>query len=193
MTKLMFGLWIISVSVTACKAEMLSGEVPPGARMFLRGSTGPYRGRVIDAKSKQPIAGTIVVAAWYREIDALVQSNTVFYDAIEVVADGQGNFIVDAPNIERRAPSNTQFPVFTIFKPGYRFFQGYFASIDDLFDLKNKSLLGVVELQPVVHLTKSEQLQAFPSGPPHGVPNVKVPAFLRAWDSERTRLLKLPK
>ncbi len=191
MAKLMFGLWIISVSVAACAAEMPSGEVPPGARMFLRGSTGSYRGRVIDAKSKQPIAGTIVVAAWYREVDALVQSNTVFYDAIEVVADSQGYFTVDAPNIERRAPTNTQFPVFTIFKPGYTYFQGYFAPIDDLFNRKNKTLLGTVELESISHLSRKDQLNKLPSDPlVHRIPTEKIPRFTQTLRTHQTDLLR---
>jgi len=186
MAKLIVLLWIISISVAACAAEMPSGEVPPGARMFLRGSSGPYRGRVIDAKSKQPTVGAIIVAVWYREVDALVQSNTVFYDAIEVVSDSLGYFVVDAPNIERRAPANTQFPVFTIFKPGYTYFEGYFATTDDLFNRKNKALLGTVELESISHLSKREQASKRPPDLRiRRIPSEKIPMFLEALRQSR--------
>jgi len=179
---MIFSFLFTAVTVVSCAAGTAKED-----EVYLRASTGPYRGRVIDAKSKQPIAGVIVVAVWYRDVYAFVQSNETYYDAIEVVTDSQGNFVVDAPNIERRAPSNTKFPRFVILKPGYTYFQGWFAPIDVLFDRKNKSLLGVVELESISHLSKGEQSRQIPS-PPHSVPDEMIPMFLKARRSQQERI-----
>jgi len=128
------------------------------------------------------------VAVWYRDVDALVQSNEVYYDAIEVVTDSQGNFIVDAPNIERRAPRNTKFPSFTIFKPGYAYFEGYFASTDDLLNRKNIPLLGTVELESIGHLSQREQASKRPPDlRVRRIPSERIPMFLEALRQSRLK------
>ncbi len=168
MSTLLFSLLLIAMSVSSCAAGVQSEEELHVNEVYLRGSTGPYRGRVIDGKSKQPIAGAIVVAVWYRDVYALVQSNEIYYDAIEVVTDSQGYFVVDAPNIERRAPGNTKFPRFTVFKPGYTYFQGWFAEIDDLFKRRSKTIArhsgaGVDQLPESKGATQKTSIADLPS------------------------------
>src|SRR5436309_7570496 len=82
----------------------VAATVPPEEEGHLRGPQGPYRGRVIDAQTKKPISGAIVVAVWYIDMPALVQRNQVFFDAMEVLTDTDGYFVVDALQIEQRAP-----------------------------------------------------------------------------------------
>ena len=153
-------------------------------QVYLRGSTGPYRGRVIDSKSKGPIAGAIVVAVWYEDIAASVPIDTRFYDAVEVTSDSQGHFVVDAPDIERRAPRRTRFPWLTIFKPGYTHFTGWLAPAADQFRRRNKSLLGTVELVSISHLNKQQQLRRLPL-PTIDVPPEKSPKFIKALEDQR--------
>jgi len=177
-------LFAILLAVTLLTSYVSGAE---GAdEVYLRGSAGPYRGRVIDAKTKAPIAGAIVVAVWYEDVSALVPKNTRFYDAVEVVSDNQGYFVVDAPDIERRAPQRTRFPWLTIFKPEYTYYTGWLASAADQFRRQKKSLLGTVELVSISHLNKKNQLRQLPSGlPTTDVPREKYPRFIKALEYQR--------
>src|SRR2546427_6120403 len=79
---------------------------------YLEGSHGPYRGRVIDAESKQPLEGAAVVAVWSREIAQLVQTNTVFFATREALTGMDGTFRIEAKDLEERAPYKTLRPRF---------------------------------------------------------------------------------
>jgi hypothetical protein len=165
------------------------GAVSDGPKYLYLTGTGPYRGRVIDAKTKEPIRDVIVVAVWYYDLIGIGHSSKRFLDAIEVVTDSQGYFVVDAPNIERRAPAMTDFPVFTFFKPGYSYFQGWFANEEDIVQRRNKPLLGTVELESISNLNKREQADKLPSDPTiRNIPRDKVPTFSKALSDYREKL-----
>jgi hypothetical protein len=175
---------VMILAATSCGA----GPVEEGEEAYLRGTRGPYRGRVIDAQTKGPIAG-VVVAAWHYDVPALVQTNTKFHDAVEVLTDAQGHFVVDAPDIERRAPTRTTFPVFTVFKPGYTYFQGWFAPPEEMAERRNRSLLGVVQLQRVTGQSRQQRLRNFPPDlRASDVPGEKIPQYLKALAEERASL-----
>lgn len=53
---------------------------------------GPYRGKVVDAETKEPIEGAVVVAVWTRRVFRIVENKTVFADAKEVLTDKNGEF-----------------------------------------------------------------------------------------------------
>jgi hypothetical protein len=55
---------------------------------------GPYHGSVVDADTKQPIAGAVVFAEWWTRSPGLVQEVQSFYDAQETVTDNQRNFVI---------------------------------------------------------------------------------------------------
>jgi hypothetical protein len=86
---------------------------------YLSGYHGPYRGRVIDAETKKPLEGAVVVAVWNREVVWIFQTNTEFWQAREVLTDSNGEFVLDAEDIELKAPSRTLRPTLVIFYPGY--------------------------------------------------------------------------
>ena len=184
--RIVIGLLITMVTLAGC-VDSMAWMAPEEKdervlEMYLRGSVGPYRGRVIDAKTKAPIAGAIVVAVWYEDVYAFVQTNERYYDALEVVTDSQGYFVVDAPNIERRAPRRTKFPVLTIFKPNYTSYEGWLARVDELFQRQKKSLLGTVELESISHLNRQEKISRLPLFHPavREIPVSKVPRYLKA-------------
>jgi hypothetical protein len=181
---LLFFLSMLPVSV---------GCAPVGSddinQSYLRGSTGPYRGRIVDARTNLPVRGAIVVAVWEHRISQIVQTNTEFYDAVEVVTDEEGSFVVDAPQIERRAPPQTRFPDFIIFKPGYRFFKGWFADVKDMAQRQNRPLLGVVKLEPNPKTGRdaaSENIPVLPQS--YNIPPEKIPNFLKAVKEYRSQI-----
>jgi hypothetical protein len=180
------GLALLIVAGMGCGPDPRREE---GGEVYLWGQ-GPYRGRVIDAETQAPIEGAVVVAVWYYDVFALVQTNTMFHDALEVLTDAQGYFVVNAPAIERRAPRQTRFPVFTIFKPGYLYFRGWFASPEEMAERPNRDLLGVVELEPIAgkgRKKRQENLGVLPGG---GVPDHKIPKLISAYAEELEAMKK---
>ncbi|MGH7384008.1 MAG: hypothetical protein ACREKG_02430 [Candidatus Rokuibacteriota bacterium] len=92
---------------------------------YLDRPRGPYRAQVIDADTKAPLAGAVVVALWRRDRVYLVHSVSENYAVREVVTDSQGWFFLDAKDVEEGAPRRTNRPEFLIFLPGYGSFPGH--------------------------------------------------------------------
>jgi len=111
------GVWLIG------GASLLPAQPPD---RYIKGYQGPYRGRVLDAETKAPLAGAVVVVVWERVKVQLIQSATVFYAAREVLTDANGEFILHAEDIERKAPRQTLRPRFVVFTPGYASARGVF-------------------------------------------------------------------
>jgi hypothetical protein len=178
---LIFIVNLLPVSVGYAQAESFDIN-----ESYLRGSIGPYRGRIIDARTNLPVRGAIVIAVWQRRISQFVQTNTEFYDAVEVVTDDEGYFVVDAPQIERRAPPQTRFPDFIIFKPGYRFFKGWFANEKDMAQRQNRPLLGVIKLEPNPITGRDAEYDNIPLY--DNIPTEKMPNFLKAVKEYRSQI-----
>lgn len=86
---------------------------------YLDRPRGPYRGRVIDAETKAPLAGAVVVARWLRDRVYPLHSVQENYAVRETLTDADGRFVLDARDIEKGAPRRTYHPEFLIFAPGY--------------------------------------------------------------------------
>ena len=67
-------------------------------------SGGPWRGRVIDAETKQPIEGAVVALVWNRVYDCGVGRYPYFHGAREVLTDKAGSFEIPA-YVEKRNKS----------------------------------------------------------------------------------------
>ena len=82
---------------------------------------GPFRGKVIDAETGQPLPGVVVLAFWLERWNALIETHTRFYDAREVLTGPDGTF--EIPRLPRplwpfrRIDS----PSIRLFAPGYGF------------------------------------------------------------------------
>ena len=92
---------------------------------YLDRSRGPYQGRVIDAETKEPIAGAVVLAIWRRDKVYPLQMNKEFYVGREVLTGRDGRFRMEAHDIESGAPRRTFLPEFVIYSPGYGWFPSY--------------------------------------------------------------------
>ena len=83
----------------------------------------PYKGKVIDADTKEPIHGAAVLVVYWREVPTIVAgSNSFPADAQETFTDNMGEFKIPWKiawfGKARRIPEATV----TIFKPGYGVF-----------------------------------------------------------------------
>lgn len=86
---------------------------------YLDRPRGPYRGQVIDAETKAPLAGAVVVALWWRNRVYPFHSVAEHYAVRETVTDAEGRFLLEAKDVEEGAPRRTYHPEFLIFQPGY--------------------------------------------------------------------------
>jgi len=91
------------------------------------GKDRTYHGRVIDADSKEPIEGAVVVAEWKTERTTPTATHTNLKDVKECLTDKNGEWSISGPKgrADELIPGLSLFipytkePIFTIFKPGY--------------------------------------------------------------------------
>src|SRR4030042_100472 len=88
-----------------------------------------FKGRVIDADTKEPIQGAVVVAYWYKAIATIAGESTTLKDVKECLTDKNGRWSIIGPKgrLPGHGPipplslfiSYTREPQFIIFQPGY--------------------------------------------------------------------------
>ena len=101
------GLALVAVVLSGCATSASAVE-----------KWGPFKGKVVDVETGQPIAGAVVLAIWIELVDALIQTNTRFYDAREAVTGPDGLFEIPRlkpPFFTFRIPE----PEFKVFAPGH--------------------------------------------------------------------------
>jgi len=111
--------WLVSTGATAWAQSSETWE------RYLDRYRGPYRGQVIDADTREPLAGAVVVALWTRDRVIPLHSVSERYAVREVVTDAEGRFVLEARDVEDGAPRRTHHPEFRIFLPGYGAFPRY--------------------------------------------------------------------
>jgi len=159
---------------------------------------GPYRGRVLDAETKQPIEGAAVMAVWWKRSPA-PHPIISLYDAQETLTDANGNFTI--PGIvggSLNPLAKIREPLFTIFKPGYAAYGGWSIkpiSLPDTVQLYEEEGRTVVALRRLA--TREERIRnldrIYPD--PH-VPEAKYPNLIRLQTLEEANLglrQRLPK
>jgi hypothetical protein len=88
-----------------------------------------FKGKVIDADTKEPIEGAVVVASWIEEKAAPAGPYTRLKDVIETLTDKEGKWSITGPEgaMNKMIPRLlsligmyvTKEPTFIVFKPGY--------------------------------------------------------------------------
>ncbi len=143
---------------------------------------GPFRGRIVDIDTGQPIEGGAVVAMWYQMHFHLVHGTESFFDAREAVSDAEGRFEIPrrpAPLI--RSLLGITAPRFSVFVPGYESAQWVVTPPD------GPRFVAPTELRMRRLTTRKARLAHLDLYPP-GIPHEKMPLFLEAVDRERRAL-----
>jgi hypothetical protein len=98
------------LSCSACIAADTAASRP--------GAPGPYRGVVVDAQSRKPLAGVLVVVYWRRpgEPDLLTVK--------EALTDGGGGFRLETSDVEAGLLAQSLPPRLILYKPGYMPYPG---------------------------------------------------------------------
>ncbi len=78
---------------------------------------GPYKGKIIDADTGQPIEGVVVLGTWSKIYPNIAGATHEFYDASEAVTDKNGEFLIRGLGL--KLISNVEAMNVLIFKAGY--------------------------------------------------------------------------
>jgi hypothetical protein len=109
-------LGLVLLSLATC-ATAGADDLEP----FMLAPAGSYRGTVVDAVSKRPVANAAVVLIWQRPDDQFpLRRKTVAVS--EAMTDGAGQFLLNVASIEQGFATRTFAPRIMIFKPGYAHF-----------------------------------------------------------------------
>jgi hypothetical protein len=113
--------WVrmLAVGLVLAAAGIAPAQEQGGRDRYLDRPRGPYRGQVIDAETRAPLVGAVVVAYWPRDRIYPFHSVMEHYAVREVVTGADGRFVIEAGDIEEDAPKRTLHPRFLIFMPGY--------------------------------------------------------------------------
>ncbi len=92
-------------------------------------SLAPFEGKVIDAETKEPIKGAVVLGLYYYETYSVAGSSSHLKDGQESLTDEKGEFKL--PRKRRWFALNRGYPEGTlvIFKPGYGVFPSHKRSV----------------------------------------------------------------
>jgi hypothetical protein len=187
MTRLSAGI-LLGLLLLTWSAGAVAQTGPP-LEQYLSGPRGPYRGRVLDAETGKPLAGVVVVAVWRRDRVMPLGGRSEHYAAREALTNADGEWVIDADDVERNAPKRTLRPTFTIFLPGYgrpRVPAGTPRSVTRRF---YEGSGDTVEL-PVLN-TKDERRMHLRTLGPYGLseaPFTEIPGFMRLFNHERVAL-----
>ena len=154
---------------------------------------GPYRGKVIDAETKAPIEGAVVVGVWRRQPALAMHPKHLFEEAKEVLTDKDGEFTLPGHFSMKSilSPlSKTRFQLY-IYRSGYGSFPQFQISPnpkqsdDDLFQLfETHSLVELPKLK-----TREERLQVVREACPSGdIPDEKLQHLIPAMNVDWTNL-----
>jgi hypothetical protein len=147
----------------------------------------PYHGKVVDAKTGDPVADVVVVAAWYRHFPTPAGGMQRFYDAREVVTDANGDYTM--PGMGFRFLSTLGPPEFLFFKVGYEYLGPYRWDTfkeDPILSPKIK-WEGEKAIIPLRKLTLRQRKKRL-IGRVGGVPHHKQRLLIRELNKERIEL-----
>lgn len=78
---------------------------------------GPYKGKIVDVETGQPIEGVVVLGVWSKELPTPAGAVSSHYDAMETVTDKNGEF--EILGLGLKVFSNVTPMNVVIFKAGY--------------------------------------------------------------------------
>jgi hypothetical protein len=182
---------------------LLSSSWSMASSASLYYSDGPWKGKVLDADTREPIEGAVVLAVWNKVYATPAGDNSHFFDALETLTDQKGEFLIKEFKAINILPIIRRLdgPWFTIFKPGYtpfghssagyHYFYKYFPNsplrVDSptLTEMFKKGI--VIELARLK--TREERMDALPlSDYPFSDYDEKKKNYIRLLNEERIEL-----
>ena len=147
---------------------------------------GPYKGKVVDADTRTPIKGVVVLGVWYKETPTPAGAVSSYYDSKETVTDKNGEFEIPGMGLKifsTVAPMNV-----LIFKVGYEYIGlGPWESfkMDPIFR-KKIAWEGKKAIIPLRKLTMEERNQKGSPDFSAQIPGEKMELMLEEINSDRS-------
>ncbi len=140
---------------------------------------GTYSGRVVDADTREPIEGAVVLGTWYTETPTVAGAHDDYYDARETITDNKGEFSIKGQGL--RIMSRLLPMSILIFKAGYSYESGSWDSLRTGSYIKDKiKWEGDKPIIPLKKLTMEERKkQGSPPDPPDEASFEKVRLILK--------------
>jgi hypothetical protein len=173
--------------------------VAVGACSLVRGEAfpdGPYRGRVIDSETKEPLGGAVVLLYWNESFIAPGHPDR-FLDAEETLTDADGRFVIGRSRPRPSSPrARVDIQHMLIFTPGYGAFPDAHTAPpwpptgdEGLFEQMARAS---VTFELPKFRTREERLKTVDLLDPAGVPEEKKPNFIRLLLIEKRQLRLYP-
>ena len=144
---------------------------------------GPYRGRVIDADTREPIEGVVVLGTWDRETPTVAGATHQYYDAMETVTDKNGEFEIKGLGV--LLMSNIIPMEVLIFKAGYEYEGGGWRPGNSFYEkLTWDGKRGII---PLRKLTMEERRKQGPPSRP-SIPIERMKLLTEEINKERIEL-----
>ena len=86
--------------------------------LYIARYDGPYHGKVVDAQTREPIEGVVVLGTWSVQHVNVAGGYHTYYDARETVTDKNGEFLIPGQGL--RVMSGLEKMSVLIFKSGYQ-------------------------------------------------------------------------
>ncbi len=156
---------------------------------YLDRPRGPYQGQVVDAETKAPLAGAVVVVRWLRDRVYPVHMVAENYAVRETITDADGRFFLDVRDVEEGAPRRTRRPGFFIFLPGYGSYPNRHVSPTGFTGGMFERPGTVIELPRLVD--REERRKHLFLFDPHSysdTPFRDLPEFVRRFNAERVAI-----
>ena len=140
---------------------------------------GPYKGKIIDADTGEPIEGVVVLGVWNREIITPGGATHNFYDAQETVSDKKGEFTIRGLGVlvlSKITPMDV-----LIFKSGYTEW-GYTSWKELKRTVRTEDDRAIIRLKKLT--IEERNLKGGPPDPPGEAPFEKVRSMLKEIDRD---------
>jgi len=144
---------------------------------------GTYRGRIVDAETREPLEGVVVLGVWYTETPSPGGGVMKYYDAQETVTDKNGDFSIPGQGV--RVVSNLLPMRPIIFKAGYEYLEFFWHTLEKSQGRMMKvTWEGKIPVIPLKKLSPEERhspksIYSSIPGPPSDAPYEKVKFFLK--------------
>lgn len=115
-----FPLGIVLLLVAACSVPLPRAVV-----------AAPFKGKVVDAETKRPLPGAVVLLWWNLEAPGIAHGPIErFLDAEETLTDDEGEFVIGKWSPQATIPGTwVSDPYFIIHSPGYGWFPMHGVSV----------------------------------------------------------------
>ena len=151
-----------------------------------------FEGKVIDADTKEPISGAVVLAVYYKTVYTVAGSNSYITDGQETLTDESGEFRI--PEVKVRSMSKRGSPrgKLIIFKPGYGVFpdhkQSNAVDVNKSWPPPNEFIVcELPELKTEKDRKANIHIRSY-----HEIPYQKSMFYMKMLNEERTNLSYSP-